>query len=110
MRRFISRCFRSTTQRAADDAAFREISELDAYALAGRARCAVLGKEESLAQRAAVCLKRMPVGYVLGISDERHDLKLWYTADLGAARKRFAVCVETMRRSGSPFGSPGRAP
>jgi hypothetical protein len=47
----------------------------------------------------------MPVGYVLGISDSRHALKLWYTADLSAARERFSVFVEKMRRSGSPFGN-----
>lgn len=106
MLRFISRCFPTAARNVAEDAAFCEISELDAYALAGRSRCPVLGKEESLAQRAAVCLKRMPVGYVLGISDARHELKLWYTADLAAARKRFAALVATMQRSGSPFGSP----
>jgi hypothetical protein len=105
MLRFISRCFRRPARGAANDAAFREISELDAYALAERSECPVLGKEECAPQQAAVCLKRMPVGYVLGISDSRHAPKLWYTADLGAARERFSVFVEKMRRSGSPFGN-----
>ena len=105
MLRFIRRCFRRPVPTVANAAAFREISELDAYVLAERGECPVLGKEESALQRAAVCLRRMPVGYVLGISDSRHALKLWYTPDLGAARERFSVFVAKMRRSGSPFGN-----
>ena len=47
--------------------------------MAGDFGCPVLGKEESEELEAAVCLKKCPQGYVLGISDKIEDLKLLST-------------------------------
>jgi hypothetical protein len=56
----------------------REVSESEVVSLAGESDCPVLGKEESEAMEAAVCLKQFPQGSVLGISDKLEDLKLFF--------------------------------
>lgn len=84
----------------------REISEAEAYELAGESDCPVLRKEESDAMEAAVCLKRFPSGYVLGVSDKLHDLQIWFTSDLSLAEARYSHYVRIMRDTGSPFGPP----
>ncbi len=82
----------------------RELSEQDALAMAGGSECPVLSKEESEEMEAAVCLKRFPGGYVLGISDKARDLRLWFIPDVAAAEQEYARYVGIMRKSGSPFG------
>lgn len=81
-----------------------EISEDEAFALAGEAECPVLRKEESEGLEAAVCLKRFPAGYVLGASDRVRDLRLWLTDDLALAEGCYEEFVRIMRNCGSPFG------
>jgi hypothetical protein len=83
----------------------REITEDEAFAMAGEADCPVLSKEESDPMEAAVCLKRFPDGYVLGASDKVKDLRIWFTTDLAAARAQYDEFVKTMRRTGTPFGN-----
>lgn len=82
----------------------RKITEDEAFALAGEADCPVLHKEESDPMEAAVCLKRFPEGYVLGVSDKVRDLHIWFTPDLETAKARYDHHVQTMRACGTPFG------
>ena len=81
----------------------RQIYEEEAFALAGESDCPVLMKEESNAMKAAVCLKKFPGGYVLGASDQVHDLRLWFSAELGPAETMYHEFVQIMRKYGSPF-------
>lgn len=87
----------------------REISEEEAVRLAGEAGCPVLRKEESDPMEAAVCLKRFPTGYVLGISDKVDDLQIWFTDDLAVAEQRYDEYVTLMRSHGTPYGVGGRS-
>jgi hypothetical protein len=87
----------------------REITEEEAFSLAGDAECPVLRKEESDPQEAAVCLKRFPTGYLLGASDKVRDLHLWLFDDLDAAERRYDELVSLLREHGTPFGSLSRA-
>ncbi len=75
--------------------------------MAGDAECPVLRKEESDPMEAAVCLKRFPVGYILGISDKVENLKIWFTVDLAEAEAHYDACVRRMREVGTPFGLSG---
>jgi hypothetical protein len=83
----------------------REISEDEAFRLAGEADCPVLRKEESDPMEAAVCLKRFPTGYVLGVSDKVRDLQIWFTEDLASAEQRYNEFVSLMKSHGTPFGT-----
>jgi hypothetical protein len=83
----------------------REISEQEAFELAGESDCPVLRKEEAEALEAAVCLKQFPGGYVLGVSDKIRDLRLWFTRDLDVAEREYDRYVGDMRAHGSPFGA-----
>ena len=83
----------------------REISEDEACQLAGEADCPVLRKEESDPMEAAVCLKRFPTGYVLGVSDKMHDLRIWFSDDLAAAEQRYDHFANLMKLYGTPFGA-----
>jgi hypothetical protein len=85
----------------------RQISEDEAFQLAGDADCPVLRKEESDPMEAAVCLKRFPTGYVLGVSDKVRDLVIWFTEDLAVAEERCDECIKLMRIHGTPFGPEG---
>ena len=82
----------------------RKITEDGAYAMAGDTDCPVLRKEESEAMEAAVCLKRFPTGYVLGVSDKVNDLHIWFTTDLVVAEQQYDQYTRLMRDSGTPFG------
>ena len=66
----------------------REISEDEAFEMAGDSDCPVLGKEESEAMEAAVCLKAFSQGYVLGVSDKVQDLRIWFTPDRALAENQ----------------------
>lgn len=82
----------------------RRISEKEAFDLAGDEECPVLRKEESEELEAAVCLKRFPKGYVLGVSDKTHDLEIWITSDGDAADAHYENYVRIMGKHGTPFG------
>jgi hypothetical protein len=84
----------------------REISEHDAFDLAGDADCPVLAKEESEAMEAAVCLKAFPQGYVLGVSDKAHGLRIWFTTDKAVAVGHYGRYLALMQHCGTPFGDP----
>jgi hypothetical protein len=83
----------------------REITEEEAFALAGEEECPVLRKEESDPLEAAVCLKRFPTGFVLGASDKVKELCLYFTTDLAEAEQQYEELVTQMRASGTPFGT-----
>jgi hypothetical protein len=91
------------------DRTLRKITEEEVFAIAGDNECPVLSKEEAAEMEAAVCLKRFPDGYVLGISDKVRDLHLWFTADPVVAEEQYQRYVQVMRQSGTPFGTPGCA-
>lgn len=82
----------------------RQITEEEAFALAGDHECPVLRKEESDPMEAAVCLKQFPQGFVLGVSDKANDLVIWFSTDREAAEKRYDEYVACMRNTGTPFG------
>lgn len=84
----------------------RKITEEEAFTLAGKSDCPVLRKEEADEMEAAVCLKRFPSGYVLGVSDKVQDLHIWFTPDLILAEERYSEYVRIMRITGTPFGIP----
>jgi hypothetical protein len=88
--------------------AMREITEDEPLEMAGDSDCPVLAKEESDEMEAAVCLKRFPQGYVLGVSDKIQDLSLWFTSDKALADQHYARFVARMRRFGTPFGGQDR--
>ena len=88
----------------------REISEDEALGMAGEADCPVLRKDESDAMEAAICLKRFPQGYILGVSDKTNDLRIWFTTDLAIAEQHYDRYLSRMREHGTPFGgAPGSA-
>ena len=84
----------------------REVSETEVLSMAGESDCPVLGKEESEAMEAAVCLKQFPQGYVLGISDKLEDLKLFFTPSREEADKWYRHYSARLREYGTPFGEP----
>ena len=61
-------------------------------------------KEESEELEAAVCLKKCPQGYVLGISDKIEDLKLLFTPSREEVEKCYQYYIACMREFGTPFG------
>lgn len=81
----------------------REISEAEAYEMAGDADCPVLRKDESDPMEAAICLKRFPQGYILGVSDKANDLRIWFTTDLAMAEEHYDRYLSLMREHGTPF-------
>lgn len=81
----------------------REISENEAFAMAGEADCPVLMKEENEPMEAAVCLKQFPQGYVLGASDKVKDLRLWFTEDFVEAETEYQRLLAIMLEQGSPL-------
>lgn len=81
----------------------REITEEEAFELAGDSECPVLMKDESDPLEAAVCLKTFPSGYVLGASDKVNDLRLWFTTERVEAETEYFRLVEVMRSQGSPL-------
>ena len=84
----------------------REVSQDEVVAMAGESDCPVFGKEESDEMEAAVCLKQFPQGYVLGISDQREDLKLLFTPSREEADKWYQHYRARLREFGTPFGGP----
>lgn len=66
--------------------------------------CPVLKKAESEAMQAAVCLKEFPDGYVLGVSNKREGLHLWFTKDHALAEKYYHDYLSKMQSNGTPLG------
>ena len=81
----------------------RRISEREANLLGRGFECPVVSKEESDPMEAAVCLKRLPNGYLLGASDMTDELRLWYLDDADEARRRYDCLVQIMRAHGTPL-------
>lgn len=82
----------------------REISEAEAWRLAGDSDCPVISKEENDQTESAVCLKQFPSCYVLGASSEPTDvLKLYAFDDRACADAEYVRLVEVMRQTGTPF-------
>lgn len=82
----------------------REITENEAWDMAGESDCPVLRKDESDPMEAAICLKRFPQGYILGVSDKIHNLHIWFTMDATEAEAEYERYLGIMRKHGSPFG------
>ena len=84
----------------------REISEAVAIELAGDADCPVVSKDENEETESAVCLKKFPDCYVLGVSTDLTDtFKLYAFDDLAPAKAEYDRFVSIMRRTGTPFGA-----
>lgn len=80
-----------------------EITEDEAFGMAGEVECPVLAKEEADEMEAAVCLKRFPAGYVLGISDKATGLHLFFTTNLETAEQHYEHYIGLMKECGTPF-------
>ncbi len=85
----------------------QRVSEKEANALSGDAECPVIFKEESEPQEAAVCLKRLPTGFLLGASDKTGELQLWTFTDLEDAEDNYNRLTQIMRIHGTPLGGTG---
>jgi hypothetical protein len=84
--------------------AMQQISEEEAHRLAGDADCPVLFKEENDITESAVCLKKFPGGYVLGISCDRDNVfELFFSDNYDEIARYYEDYVNTMHQNGSPF-------
>ncbi len=83
----------------------KKVSLEEVWQLAGDAECPVIEKVESAPMEAAVCLKQLPKGYMLGLSDKSDALELWYSTDLADARQMFEEKVDLMNRAGTPLAN-----
>lgn len=82
----------------------REISEAEAFALAGETIPPVVAKIENEATESAVALKRFPTCFVLGISCDLQDRFQIFAFDTEAdARRAFEHHAARMAASGTPF-------
>ncbi len=64
----------------------------------------VLFKEENDTTKSAVCLKKMPEGYLLGISSEtKKVLELYYSNHYSSILDKCKKCSEKMLKTGFPF-------
>ncbi len=81
----------------------RQLSEAEVWSLAGELECPVIKKAESEPMEAAVCLKKFPTGYVLGISDKIQGIEFWYTTDLDHATQAYNTKLLLMQTTGSPL-------
>ncbi len=74
-----------------------------AIVLIGEAHCPVILKSESDALEAAVCLKKTPSGYLLGVSDKNHELCFFFGTSLLEAKQLYVQYQAVMQKTGSPF-------
>ncbi len=79
----------------------RQLSEAEVWSMAGDVDCPVIAKAESAPMEAAVCLKELPTGYVLGLSDNVNGIEFWYTTDLDQAKKAYSKSLQLMQTTGS---------
>lgn len=83
----------------------KEISEQEAFKLAeGADEFPVLVKEENDGSESAVCLKKFPTGFILGVScDTKEVFKLYYSEDYDELFDKCEYYLEIMRKKGHPF-------
>ena len=84
-------------------AEMRRISEAEANRLGQDFDCPVVAKAESEPMEAAVCLKRLREGFLLGVSDVTDELRLWYLDDEALARHHYDRLVGIMHTHGTPL-------
>ncbi|WP_299272594.1 hypothetical protein [uncultured Psychroserpens sp.] len=83
----------------------KKITENEAIELSGDAiEFPVISKEENDKTQSAVCLKKMPAGYLLGISSEtKNKLELYYSNDYEIMQNKYDKCMKLMEETGFPF-------
>lgn len=83
----------------------KKVSIKEVVGLSGDAKeFPVLIKEENDITESAVCLKKLPKGYMLGISSETKEvLELYYSTDYDSILKKCKECSEKMLKTGYPF-------
>ncbi|WP_298753987.1 hypothetical protein [uncultured Psychroserpens sp.] len=83
----------------------KRITEKEVIELSGDAiEFPVIIKKENDKTQSAVCLKKMPIGYLLGISSEiKNKLELYYSNDCNAIHNKCNECIELMLKTGFPF-------
>lgn len=82
----------------------QKIAESEVWKMAGDADCPVIYKEESEPKEAAVCLKRFPTGYIIGVSDKDNGLQCWFTTEITVAEEEYQMFLQKMQSFGTPFG------
>lgn len=88
----------------------KEITEEEAYSLAGDAEVfPILFKEENEETESAVCLKRFPTGYILGVSCDRDDIfRLFFCEEYDELLRLYKHYEEIMKANGTPFSESAR--
>jgi len=83
----------------------KKITEEEAEQLAaGANEFPVITKEENEDSESAVCLKKLPAGYLLGVSCDTKDLfDLYYSEDYELIKDKCDFHIATMKAKGHPF-------